>query len=103
MTLEEFIIEFKKSKELFDWKIMNGLIRAVEHQSGLTCCPLTGVCFFLTKILINKMDFRKAAAKIGLPLNIANLIVGAADFDNNNKQCQEVRKQLCAAVGLTKE
>lgn len=106
MTKQEFLIELRKTKKHFLWKIRENKLRGtLRGDSKLrliaslkTFCPMTAVCLSKTKKEISMMNFWAAGDLLDVDVKTTNLIVHAADVV---KGYELERKEILQACGVT--
>jgi hypothetical protein len=92
MTLDQFLKRLRKTPR--DWKFLgDGEIRR-RWRSEHPQCPLTAL------VGLGEDDWRAAAEKLGIDLDVAETITDAADNDEGEAS-KRLRAKLLRACGLT--
>lgn len=110
MDAKEFIEEFKKIADQYDWELRdNRLIRGFRKDTECGCCkqcfcPITAVVREKTLLAYASYHAMSVAFKhLDMPSMESLKIVEAADFDNKKVYCHansEIREQLIRAANL---
>ncbi len=97
--LNRFLGQLREVAGKFEWRVdVGGKIRTPEDD-----CLLTAVCRGLTGQRYAWHQYPVAAGRIGLPIEVANDVVVAADWPAEQRQDPAtfaLRQQLKEAVGL---
>lgn len=99
MNLDEFFLALSKTKEKFDWRLIEKDIRGTLKgfiNNTHYYCPLTAVCLDIKNINLAQDDFVHAASVLNL--SKGRDIANAADF--THKQHAVLRERILEAVGL---
>lgn len=99
MTYQEFLEELKKTKGQFNWRLneWEGLVGSRENDD-CKYCPLTAVYTAKEGKNISWLKYEKAAAELGMDLELADLIVNAADKVDYHDQYY--RRDMLEIIGL---
>lgn len=101
MTLEEFLVELKASKDKYKWIIMdNQMIRARIKGGDIFSqfCPISAVANLKSKRTYYSVEYDTAGYFLGLDRQTQENIAMSADYKNTTRF--ELRKMLLDALGL---
>jgi hypothetical protein len=92
--LDNFFDELDKTKEVMDWTILNGLIRAKKRGADIYFCPLSAVNYCVQQSYLDSSCFYTIMHNLNLNAKTAELIFTAADNILTYKETTVIRERL---------
>ena len=105
MTLKQFLRELKGLKaQGFRACLLHDGIRLAKGRGGPFCfCPITAVCFAMTKECFAAVGYNRAIDLLGINTDSARKIAASADFYSSSchhSHSPKLRAKMLKALGL---